>query len=879
MQEKHQAPYQVPYRTLSLLFWQYLVLAAVLGVFFLSFPFHAGVSLGLLLLFLGMHYTDKRIFRLVLVCAVFCLAFAYTAWREPVQRAENIALYQEQFSPFNSLQEQDREQEFCGKIEYVQGMSDGRLRLFLSHVHKKDANPCRHTELAELTEMKSLQGNVVLTVYYSSDTASLHTALEKRRPVAGQFLQTKAPLRPFHAALQRYYGRQNAWYGAVLYGRASDDIKLLGEGNFWSNIREDLRLSFAHILFSQKEEPEELRSDGRSSFTAIEGQAKAILLALLFGDKFYLTQETLDSFAKANLSHSLALSGQHLSLAGVLACFFLVFVSWINPRVYLHVPKYHLFVFLGLVLGFLYCWLGYSPYSLLRAYAMAALAGLLYVQARHYTLPDLLFYALALFICFNPLALYQLGVQLSFCSVFTIAFFLPFLRYLYVKYFAGFRPQLRKIFFFPFSLLVISCAVQVVISPLLLLYFGQISGFSLLNIVWLPLLAFWVMPVALLGFLCMGFSFAPSLLFLAYEPVVYFIEGLTWLTGFFPLQQGIRPMGLACLGFYLLLFVCVFSLKKRTQKSRVFLTLAVLFLFIPVFLRFLPFGEGVQLILFDVGNGQAVFLQTKDKKLLIDIGGSNSKRFNAGRDIVAKKLTQNRFPRFAYMIASHDDADHINGLVPILQAFSVREFCETNCKTEKQGYAKKVLDNVLSRRQIPVVRLGTGDFLELGGGYGLEVLYPPKNLANTPLKTLKNPWALAKYSRNNSSLILRLVKNGHGIALFCGDSEAEALEKLVSMHEQALHSLQADILVLPHHGSGNSYSEKFYTLVNPRYALASCGVFNRFHFPAENVREYFIRSNIPLLTTAEHGDILFMHNDGQIFFGKKTFLQACYSIL
>lgn len=896
MQEKHLTSYQA----LSLLFWQYLVLAAVLGVFFRSFPFHAGLSLGLLFFFLGMHYQDKRLFRLVLVCAVFLLAFAYTVWREPSQSAESKAYYQEYFNP---LQEENGE--LCGKIEYVQGMSDGRLRVLLSHVHRKEENLCNHTELSELTE-KSLQGNVVLTLYQSSDTvdtASLHAALEKRRPVAGQFLQAKAALRPFHGVLQQYYGRQNAWYGARLYGK-NYDVKILGEGNFWSNVREDLRLAFVRVLFAdewqnntpknqektaiqsalatQDTSPGSFVNSPASSYAVFEGQAKAILLALLFGDKFYLTQDTLDSFSKANLSHSLALSGQHLSLVGVLACFFLFFVSWLKPRIYLYVPKYHLFVFMGLVFGFLYCWLGSSPYSLLRAYAMASLAGLLYVRARHCTLLDLLFYALALFICFNPLALYQLGVQLSFCSVFTIAFCLPLLRYLHGKYFTGFRPFLRKIFFFPFSLLLISCAVQIVISPLLLLYFGQISWFSLLNIVWLPLLAFWVIPVALLGFLCAGFSFAPSILSLAYEPVVFFIAGLKGLTEFFPLQQGIRPMGLACLGFYLLLLLCVFSLQKWTQKSRVFLTLAIFFLFVPVFLRFLPFGQGVQLILFDVGNGQAVFLRTKEKKLLIDVGGISSKRFNAGRDIVAKKLTQNAFPHFDYLIASHDDADHINGIAPIVQAFPVRAFYETSCKTEKQGYAKKALDTMLSRSHIPVIPLGMGDFLDLGGGYGLEVLYPPKMPVNTPLKVAKNPWALAKYSRNNSSLILRLVKNGHGIALFCGDSEAKAIAKLVAMHEQNIHSLQADILILPHHGSQNSYSEKLYELVRPRYVLASCSAYNHFQFPAQKVREYFIRNNIPLLTTAEHGDIVFMHEEGQegqIILGKKTFLQACYSIL
>lgn len=862
MQEKHLTQYQA----LSLLFWQYLVLAAVSGVFFLSFPFHAGVCLGLLLLFSGLHYTDNRFFRLALVCLVFLLSYAYTAWREPVQSAESKAYYQENFDP-------SAEQELCGKIEQVQGTNDGRLRLVLSRVHKKTENPCSHTGVY-------LQGNVIFTWD--------NVPYEKRRPAAGQYVQVKAALRPFYGALQNYYHRQNAWYGFGQYGR-ENEIQFLGEGNFWSNIREDLRLDFVHVLFAkelqpldlplqdlqsselQKDVPQNQKNVFKTALGTSVGQAKAILIALLFGDKFYLTQETLNNFAAANLSHSLALSGQHLSLAGVLTCFLLVFVSRLTPRVYLQTPKQHIFVFMGLVLGFLYCWLGSSPYSLLRAYAMASLAGFLYLRARRITLLDLLFYALVLFICFNPLALYQLGVQLSFCSVFTIAFLLPFLRYIHTKYFSGLSPLLRKTAFIPFSLLLISCVIQIVISPLLLLYFGQISWFSLLNLVWLPLLAFWVMPVALAGFLCMNFSFAPFLLALAYEPVVWFINGLSLITAYCHLEQGIRPMGLACLGFYLLLLLGVFSLHKSTQKSRIFLVFAVIFLFVPVFLRFLPFGEGVRITLFDVGNGQAISIQTAEKHLLLDVGGTNSKRFNVGRDILAKKLTQNQFPHLAAVIASHDDADHINGIAPLLQAFSIRQFYETGGSTEKKGYAKKALEKALTQYHVPVSQLGTGDFLDLGSGYGLEVLYPPKNS--------ESPLALTEYSRNNSSLILRVVKNGHGIALFCGDSEIEAIEKLVLMHEQNIHSLQADILVLPHHGSENSYSENFYTAVNPRYVLASCGKYNHFHFPAQIVREYFAGKNAVFRTTAEHGDILLLHENGQIFLDRKRFLQACYSVL
>lgn len=93
----------------------------------------------------------------------------------------------------------------------------------------------------------------------------------------------------------------------------------------------------------------------------------------------------------------------------------------------------------------------------------------------------------------------------------------------------------------------------------------------------------------------------------------------------------------------------------------------------------------------------------------------------------------------------------------------------------------------------------------------------------------------------------------------------------MAMQENGAHDLQAEILVLPHHGSENSYSEAFYSLVNPSYVLASCAKYNRFHFPAPVIRKYFETKNTAFLTTAEQGDIFLLYEKGEIFCTRKHF--------
>lgn len=144
--------FQKQYQPVTLLFWQYSVLSAVLGIFALVYPFHAVFCFILLTLFIFLQYPDKRFLRILILCVVFAGAYLYAQWREPKQNAESEAYYQTNFNP-------SEKREFCGKIESVQGLPDGRLRIALSEVHKKTHRICLHND-------KKLQGKLIYTCTY-----------------------------------------------------------------------------------------------------------------------------------------------------------------------------------------------------------------------------------------------------------------------------------------------------------------------------------------------------------------------------------------------------------------------------------------------------------------------------------------------------------------------------------------------------------------------------------------------------------------------------------------------------------------------------------------------------------------------------------------
>lgn len=126
-----------------------------------------------------------------------------------------------------------------------------------------------------------------------------------------------------------------------------------GQPTLSARWRESLRQDFVHALFPAQEAaqshtggPDETIAADASPPPAHNkptpyklSQGKAILLALLFGDRQYLNQQTLNNFASATLVHSLALSGQHLTVAGLVGLLCVLAAARVRPGIYLRRPR------------------------------------------------------------------------------------------------------------------------------------------------------------------------------------------------------------------------------------------------------------------------------------------------------------------------------------------------------------------------------------------------------------------------------------------------------------------------------------------------------------------------------------------------------------
>ncbi len=569
-----------------------------------------------------------------------------------------------------------------------------------------------------------------------------------------------------------------------------------------------------------------------------ESQGGAMLLALMTGDRFNLTQETIDDMRMAGLSHTLALSGLHLGFVAGIGLGLAWLAGLVRPQIYLRVPRPKLAVIFAAPLVLTYLWLGQFAPSLVRAACMFGFWGALLFMNRGRVLLDGLFWALALILMISPLSVFDLSLQLSAVAVAGIGVFYPMLRR-HISLSGGLA---RRILGNGLSLLALTVCANLALLPLSTWYFGNIAPNLLTNVVWLPLLGLAVMPLGLAGMACV---FLPGLdvvggglLNLSASLLDLMLSGLHHLSvkGLLPLASVLRPHWPTLMGYCLLLMLLA-TMGKGRKISWKIAALAAGMLMVPtVDSAVKDMRNEVNLALVDVGQGQAVLVTAPGGvRCLIDGGGFRSRTFDIGEAVVGPCLAWGRAPVIDVVVLSHSHVDHYQGLLHLLENFEVGRFV-TNGNLPGGWYGKR-FKSILMNAGLERETFAAGDELDLGSGVKLSAIHPDRKYRSS--------------NANDRSLVFLLTWNGRPLALIPGDAEDNALAAILSSGVE----IKAQALVLPHHGGGPSLVPGFVQKVSPDVGLCSCGYLNKFDFPLTEVRGILAVDNCSLFTTSDNGMI------------------------
>ena len=206
-----------------------------------------------------------------------------------------------------------------------------------------------------------------------------------------------------------------------------------------------------------------------------------------------------------------------------------------------------------------------------------------------------------------------------------------------------------------------------------------------------------------------------------------------------------------------------------------------------------------------------------------------------GEGVVSEYLWSRGMDRVDYILPTHADADHIDGLNDIAQNFKVRGALVARTPMDDSEYVR--FATTMKAASVQIEKIGAGDVLHFGK-VSADVLWPP------PIADPDAPW------RNNDGIVLR-VRHGDHSFLFTADIEKKAEAGVLSESV----NLQSSVVKVAHHGSKTSSTDPFVAATHPSLAIISVGRTSPFGHPSKEVVERWRASGAEVMTTGEKGTI------------------------
>jgi len=520
-----------------------------------------------------------------------------------------------------------------------------------------------------------------------------------------------------------------------------------------------------------------------------ERRQAGLIAALVVGDQNAIDRSDWDVFRATGVAHLMSISGLHVTMFAWFAAA-LVGHGWRrSARLCRWLPAPHAAVLGGLLLATAYAVFSGWGVPSQRTIWMLLAVGFLRLSARHWPWPVVWSLACAVVVAVDPWALTQAGFWLSFVAV-AVLFASGPPQAPQAGVGAALRNMLRE-----------QWVVTVALAPLSVLLFGQLSLVGLVaNMVAIPWVTLVVTPLAMAGAL-----FAPlwDLAAAATSLLAWYLDGLLRL----PLVTLSLPQASLWAGVGAVAGGVLLVMRLPWAVRGAGIPMLVPALLWPVSRP--AIGE-FELLAADIGQGNAVLVRTANHALLYDAGPRFSRESDAGHRVLVP-LLRALDVRLDVLMLSHRDTDHVGGAAAVLAMQS------------GAGLFSSIGDDHELAALRPLQRCVQGQRWQWDG-VDFQVLHPQAQdyqVANRP---------------NALSCVLRVASQaGDGrpsrVALLAGDIERAQELRLVAQAAP----LQADLLLVPHHGSKTSSSAELLDQVAPQLALVQAGYRNRFGHPAAEV--------------------------------------------
>lgn len=263
------------------------------------------------------------------------------------------------------------------------------------------------------------------------------------------------------------------------------------------------------------------------------------------------------------------------------------------------------------------------------------------------------------------------------------------------------------------------------------------------------------------------------------------------------------------------------------------LILGALFV-ISAFILFIIFAKpqasaDLKVYFFDVGQGDSEYIKLSDgSDILIDGGPDDKVLAELGRAMNFGDREIN------LVVLSHPHADHLTGLIEVLERYEVDEIWESGVEYPSATYDE--WKKAVREKNIPDKKVIAGDEKNIGS-LNFKVLYPLSSLEN---KTIDN--------LNNASVVNRLDYDKFS-AIFLGDAEKPVQAQIAAQMQPAT------VIKMAHHGSENGTWEDFLKVVRPAIAVIEVGKDNKYGHPAASTINLLKNLAIRIYRTDQNGTV------------------------
>lgn len=564
------------------------------------------------------------------------------------------------------------------------------------------------------------------------------------------------------------------------------------------------------------------RADVLGHVREVRGVGGDLLAGVLVGYRERVRGSPAETdFRAAGLSHLLAVSGTHLAV-----------VIWLSSAVLGVLTRSRMFRAAGTVTtAVAYCVLTGMQVSTIRAAVMVTLAAVVSLLGRRGDALSALALAVAGIIALDPSQAFSIGLALSASAVAGLVVF-GGLAGMWAQYA---RPRPRWLA----SALPTVLVAHISTAPLVGVVFGEFSSVGpIANLVAVPLVTFalWIGVVAALvscvwaGGASMLFRLAAAIL----ASTAACAEKMSGLPGAVVATPDHAVIGGVVALVVLLLLWVMWPVPGSRRQAQLVLGITVIVCLVPLIP--VPQTGASELVVLDVGQGDAILVRDGGRALLVDTGEEP--------DVLRAALQRNGVSHLDAIVLTHLHADHTGGLEGVRGTASVGRVYVSAVALARVDEQLVLTAERVSGATIAAIE--ARDSLRLGA-WELAVLWPGEGAPQ------------GEDEENDRSVVLS-ARYGGSTALLTGDAEANVYAEL----DRSGLLPDVDVLKSPHHGSRDGVGSAQLERLSPAVAVVSVGSGNRFGHPAPSTISELAGSGARVFRTDQSGDISIVLKAGRV---------------